>query len=1403
MNNYRNSRIGFIALLVVTIVLSFGFCSLGIMREKFFEQIEAGYKAGAVVNLKKINEESTTDKVEQLAELLTIGNYVETPDDAMSISQHIFDKLEEGAKLDNLGALNLIRFAMIADSVDRKEYPDLQKQVNASRNNLHLPDNLNELDILYKTNTDSVVNLGKGKGKISVGIYDKPTEKEVFKRFLYEFNIKRKPLSGRLVKLTQFNNIIIDSLKKKNEIERESMILHSVHYAQTNSKGIVIFEGVDEKGYYSIVPLKKGYEYGTLLGTTSNGNLEEYYSSVSYKLKRIIRDADFEFNERQHTIKPFDALTYQQLKVDEVLTVRTPNEYRKEYKRYVTMFLVGWWLLWIILTFVRLKTFDQLLLPVLMTLSGICILLMYVIHNPLTDTMQGSVMFWGVLGGLFAIFLFSELDFEEYFLVNKNFNWYGRDENKKWIEKPCSFLIPMPKYSLILILGLLITLLLIPFGFGPEGSGVKVNLKLLLFAGISFQPSEIVKYLLIIYLAAFFCRKYDYYSEDISFWKRIKRTLPIFIGLSILLFLYLFLGDMGPALVLAITFILIYSNIRKDFWQMLVGTVMFLVLFWIVRDINEKEIIAIVSWLIVWVLFGFIHGQFSKKGYQFYESALFMNLVIIVFIIGGSMPIVGDRLQERVDIAWSGVWNNEVQGGDQVAHGIWALSSGGWNGQGFESGSPNVVPTFHTDMVLGSVGEVFGWVGLVLIVGCLALLFHRSILIGRNSGRLFACFLAYGIAIVTAVQFLIIAFGCIGKIPLTGVTVPLISFGRVSMILNLAAFGIILSLSQPKDDEIKNDDRIVKFDNSNKSAILTIFGLTALLLFFLFNFQIINRESLLIKPGYFTDRHGSRIVVYNPRINILIRNMDAGNIYDCNGLLIATSNKELIAKQTEQLKNAGISEEHINSEIRQRGKRRYYPFGDHMFFWTGNYNTRVLWDDGEIHARGYIAERRHLSYLRGFDTRPDSPKNIKLDAKRYKVNIFLPYQDNRAEEKDALPLFNYSELIPFLKQGKNSSELIKHNQKRANRDIQLTVDAKLQTEIQNVLKNAGLARYGRTSVVVLDASNGEILCSANYPLPDQKKLKKNYDNRNYRDSHDHETTNRDLGTTFPTNPGSTAKLMSAMAGFNKLNMDVTKTFYRIHEVERIRDDNGPEPVGLSIGIKEAIVRSSNVYFIKLVNYQNLYPQLSEIYCAAGLRLGTEYSTYTFYNDRNNTSKKNETFFSKMDTLGKIGTSKFRVYDENNPCKLGGKEYMIAWGQDPLEATPLAMARVVSAIVNKGKLVDTKYVLTEDLLATLPEQQIIEITSTVCADTLKTYMAAETKRRSVLLSKNIGGKSGTAEREVYGLGKRKDGWYIFYFENEQKDRKKLAVAVRVELCNGSGDAYRLVANSLNNVLKDYK
>ena len=1430
MKNNSNHR-GLERRLLFFVTLAFGlvFFTLHKNYQKKFEQINASYRNRMAVNLDKNVD------TQLFANLLVEGNYLPDDTSAVFIAKHIKSKLAEDNLLPNLGELNKRAFRISAANIDSTGGEYLKIRLAESHKRLCITDSL-------PATAENTIDFGQGDCEIKAMVQEFDINANFRLRIL---NKNTKTVPDVLVQITEH---YYDSISNPNAI--------ILGYAMTDKNGIAVFKGLNAEGYYSVIPVRKGFEYGNSKGTTQ-GNLG------SMKAKKRV----FTFTQQEHLLSPFDTYTYLSLKEDNVITVRTPMEYQSKLITNLIFIILLWWSLHLFLC-IRKKANDQLILPLIMALSGICLLVMYAIHNPLTDKMLGNDMAQGVMIGIVAITVLSEINVVTFFNSNYRFlGWAGGKRPvkfdilreilvwfsglfgksiKNWFSK-------LPEGLGYLIIALVLTSLLFPFGTGPEGSGVKVNL-------FFFQPGEIAKYLIIIFLAAFFyynAEKIQTFSESFSkrgFRIQFCTVASATAGLVLLLAMYLVLGDMGPALVIAVTFIIIYSVVRGDLAQMVAGCASFvLFLFlssWFVPHSQSVMFAFSLVWLVLWLAYGF----FIHRRKQIFESAIFLNLVIAAFIFGSNLPYVGERLQARNDI-YANVWDNEVRGGDQVAQGLWGLASGGTLGQGLGEGNPNLVPAFHTDMIFTSIGEELGWIGLLLIVSCLAILLYRTMLVGQRNGHPFAFYIAAGVAIITGVQFLVITLGSVGIIPLTGVAVPFLSYGKVSMIMNMTAFAIVFSISnhrstQNQKEHLKKYDFMIEIYKYGYA----VFAIT--LLGTLFYYQFYNRDNTLVRPALMSNVQGTRIIEYNPRIKLLMKQMDAGNIFDKNGILLATNDKELIVKTLNDYVDAGVTESIYKNELKKR-KQRYYPFGNNLFFWLGDFNhTDILWNDSENDPRGYIAERRHLADLRGFDNlkydEAGKIQQIKLTAKKDKAPFLYPI-----EKQYAYTDYNYSFLIPYLKAGIDSRMLEQFNKKREKRDIVLTVDAALQTKMQNEISNyiSNPDLYGsqkgffngelwnklRISVVILNSKTGDLLCSANYPLPNMETLKEKQQSAyNEKDLKEKAYSDRDLGLTYQTPPGSTAKVMSALAGLQKLGTAASEKTYYIDArevVERRADGTAIEPTG-TVTLNDAIVKSSNNYFINLVNDKKLYPNLDSIYQAVGIRVD-KHDTKTvdgrartfskplipyFFTPDFDNEKKAE-YSTEVLSVGNRGMIKYENYikkrnkELRNPYfeKMNWHDCAWAWGQGSMSASPLNMARIVATVANNGVLAETRFVKKGNTILETSTTKTVKLVTPDEANILKRYMQNESgkhRNNGYAFPAGMGGKTGTPERDLHAQivnrqGKKvtqvisyNDGWYIFFIDST-KENAPLAVAVRMERLGAgiSGNAVRLTDKVILKVLND--
>ncbi|MBQ8542660.1 MAG: FtsW/RodA/SpoVE family cell cycle protein [Bacteroidaceae bacterium] len=1464
--------------LVVTVLLALMFVRLLFNYNDRFEEVEACYGTNPVTSVNLASGVQSKD----IASVLQVHNYVSQQADAEFVADFIAEQLKKGVSLPALFNLNKRVWQIPASKIDsiakmNRTSKDESYYVKKWKNSLEqigVDDDFLKLDV---SKLESVVVLNKDlKGEIRVTVNEEKNK---------SFFAAKKGCEDVVVRLSRQ---YLDSL---NVSQREVLC-----FAKSNSTGEVVFKGLEPNYSYSVLPIKKGFEYGSSQGTVG-GNLAEYTDGDL--------SAAFSFTQLEHKIRIFDASTLKQIKEDLTMTVRSPKEFVRILSMYVVLFFVAWWGL-LIFCRMRKKDINIEIWSILMALTGLCLLTMFSINDPLTDKLLGIDMASGIIAGVVIIAILQNVNFKKLYQNRLNVDFDVPLEILLWVFKPfrqkvsyltnilsqrsSSFvkkslallcvvvclpflffdliritalhnavsrlLCKLPKGGGYILFALFLTMLLFT-SLGSEVGGMKVNLNV----GIMFQPSEIAKYLIVFFMAAFFCvnaNKIVQFSEKGNtnlFGAKIKMLTSVILGLGCLMVIYLKLGDMGPSLVLAFTFILLYSLIKSkidlqglswdkqmqkiftcDFAMLIYGILSFALFLYVGYSIGNMGIFCIL-WFAVWIIGGII-----KK--QIFETAIFFNFIVSAFIFGGAVlgdfagfDSVAKRLDSRNEMC-TNTWGtlpingNTADAGEntQVVEGLWALASGGMWGQGLGDGSPHLIPAFHTDMILESVGEQSGFVGVFVIILLLAILLRNTVVVGYRTSHPFVFYLCLGIAVVTAIQFVVISLGSTGIIPLTGVTVPFFSYGKVSMILNLTAFGIILSISTYNAaDVVKGENETTKLIRQNigkynysVSLLSWAYCVCAIFIASVFYYyQIIAQEDTLIRPVYVDNSNGIPVVEYNPRIEELTKKMYAGDIYDRNGLLLATSDKLKIDEKLDSLYKSILGKDDYKLDLNKR-QRRYYPFGDHLSFMLGDYNSNLYTFKDE--KSGYVAEWRHLPELKGYNNLIDEngkrmPK-VELASDLCKV-------DKWSSEKTRITsyhqLYNYSALIPYLKAGVNSSRVRDLNKRDESwlamgkiepQDIRLTIDAELQARLQIKLQEFVNEQYKsskwrnkvRASVVILNAEDGDLLASANYPLPNQDTLKNELIEINgqrrlpiYRDAGRPKNwkayTDMDLGLMQARAPGSTAKIISSLAGLRKLGVDAAdpnnkKYSYYVHLSQKV----GAEPVG-QINMKRAVVESSNCYYINLVNNYELYDDLSYIYRAVGAEIGSIKPYVLHYSDSISADK----FYSNIAALNvDKAISKYRKYVANNSKEImQDAAWQITWGQGALAATPLSMARVASIVANDGTMTTTRYRLDENV-------QTIEIVDASEAAVLSKLMVEEAATHTaykITSDKNIiGGKTGTANRHLTDRKGRKlehsnDSWYICYVKDKAKQKKSLAIAIRIERGQSSVNAKKLVKDGV--------
>lgn len=141
--------------------------------------------------------------------------------------------------------------------------------------------------------------------------------------------------------------------------------------------------------------------------------------------------------------------------------------------------------------------------------------------------------------------------------------------------------------------------------------------------------------------------------------------------------------------------------------------------------------------------------------------------------------------------AWINPWGNYYTSGYQIAQGLMAIASGGFFGRGLTLGTPNLVPAYHTDYIFAVICEEMGIVVGLCVIAMYVLFLLRGMSIAMAATSRFMGILALGCTLMISLQAFVILAGIIKLIPLTGVTLPFVSYGGSSMLMGLMCVALL------------------------------------------------------------------------------------------------------------------------------------------------------------------------------------------------------------------------------------------------------------------------------------------------------------------------------------------------------------------------------------------------------------------------------------------------------------------------------------------------------------------------------------------------------------------------------------------------------------------------------------
>lgn len=551
------------------------------------------------------------------------------------------------------------------------------------------------------------------------------------------------------------------------------------------------------------------------------------------------------------------------------------------------------------------------------------------------------------------------------------------------------------------------------FGETPGASGARVRL-------FGFQPIEAVKLIFVALVATLFGRRSEQLRYHRERWRgfvrvpRPKEVLPAVLLLAVL-FLGLYLvRDFGPTLILVLAFLALYYAVTRS-W---------------------------VEWALLIALGG----------------------VSFALAIGPFAAYLPSNVATRVGMMRD-PWLNGELGGDQLAASLWSLAAGGLRGRGLGQAEVGALPAGHTDLILAHLAEVLGLIGVTVYLAALLALVLQACWIGRQNRTPERMLLACGLGALVFAQLAVIFAGTTGWVPLTGIVVPFLSFGRTSMVVFMLVAALLVRLAAD-GRPVRQEKALIELGSGVSRTALAIVAITAGMFLVAADRTVFSRGEIMRQGVLAIGFDDAVFLRYDPRLRAIANRIARGPILDRHGEPLAVTGAD---------------------------GTRSHPIGAAMGTLIG-----VL--DPAIGATPWALEHAHGPRLRGLaeieqplgvwiERRPDRLDRILFTVEESMVTAADEARARRLQSAGTTLLFSrlenldLSPLVPLARKRGAAREraIATMSADIESRTVRITVDRALQVAAAEAVERVVEGRAPAGAAAVIDVASGEVLARAQWP----------------------------------------------------------------------------------------------------------------------------------------------------------------------------------------------------------------------------------------------------------------------------------------------------------------------------------